>query len=423
MTKVLWPETHFHLRRGFKCTLQGCNMSETKETVEFVRVHFSAAALQEAPGVPAHVDVGELARCVQGVVLQKQKAFECGPHLPHGFPRWDEVNFFEGKGPARAMLDLICHHFGLALQDMRPKKKPVRKQTLTCPKAASPGTLSAKKASVTKVRKDLSHSRSLEAGAKTPYMGPIGPWPAATTAATFAPMSCGGGHNFLQPVHEGFHKPSSQGAIFTAPCHCSSVSLIHGNLQSMQGAEHQEIAAPCDSLVWGSMMLPGTLAYASDATSPSSATTEAISPGSPGHLPASSNESYIESVSPGCCSSVSEGVWHTHAIDASWGCATTTETEGSSHGANLNDFVEFMDTFLGPEGVQDANQFLDMHATNVDPLLSASAEHYANCSTRLQSPPTDPPADQPRGMGTPEQVVSSFLAELVSSSVGAGANS
>ena len=113
----------------------------------------------------------------------------------------------------------------------------------------------------------------------------------------------------------------------------------------------------------------------------------------------------------------------THAIDASWGCATTTETEADSHGANLNDFVEFMDTFLGLEGVRDANQFLDVHVTDVDPLLCASTEYYANCSTQLQSLPTDPPADQLHGKDTTEQIVSSFLAGLVGSSVGTGENS
>ena len=62
-------------------------MSETEEFLEFVCVHFSAASLQGAPGVPADVNVEELARCVQGVVLHKKKAFGFGPHLPHGFPR------------------------------------------------------------------------------------------------------------------------------------------------------------------------------------------------------------------------------------------------------------------------------------------------------------------------------------------------
>ena len=37
--------------------LQDEKLSE--ETLEFVRVHFSAASLQEAPGVPADVDVEE----------------------------------------------------------------------------------------------------------------------------------------------------------------------------------------------------------------------------------------------------------------------------------------------------------------------------------------------------------------------------
>ena len=87
MTKVLWPQTHFYLRSSFKRTIQGStNMSETEETLEFIWVHFSAASLQGAPGVPADVNVKELACCLQGVALQKKKAFEFGPDLLHGFP-------------------------------------------------------------------------------------------------------------------------------------------------------------------------------------------------------------------------------------------------------------------------------------------------------------------------------------------------
>ena len=125
MAKVLWPQTHFHLRKGFKRAIQRvANMTETGESLEFACVLFSAESLQDAPGVPADVNVEELSRCVQGVVLQKKSVFRSGPHFPHGFPQWDGPDFCVGKGPARDLVDLICQHFGLTSPDMQVKKKP-----------------------------------------------------------------------------------------------------------------------------------------------------------------------------------------------------------------------------------------------------------------------------------------------------------
>ena len=95
--------------------------------------------------VEADVNVEELSRCVQGVVLQKKSEFRSGPHFPHGFPQWDGPDFCVGKGPARDLVDLICQHFGLTSPDMQVKKKPALRQT--------------RKSSVTKTTNDQ-HRRS-----------------------------------------------------------------------------------------------------------------------------------------------------------------------------------------------------------------------------------------------------------------------
>ena len=67
ISQALWPDTRKFLRAGFKHSHQ--ELSDTEENLAFACVHFSAAAVREAAGVPAAADATELARCIQGSVL------------------------------------------------------------------------------------------------------------------------------------------------------------------------------------------------------------------------------------------------------------------------------------------------------------------------------------------------------------------
>lgn len=73
---------------------------------------------------------------------------------------------------------------------------------------------------------------------------------------------------------------------------------------------------------------------------------------------------------------------------------THTQTWADLKDADLDAFVEVMDTFLSLPGPQDASQFPDMQATTVDPVLTHSAEYCANCPSLTQSPPADQLLDE-----------------------------
>ena len=163
MAKVLWPETHFHLRKGFMSAAS--TMNETAQHLEFARVYFSAASLREAPGVPADVNVEQLACCVQGAVLRTKSEFEPGPHLPPGFPQLD------GQKTATHMVELICRHFGLSQPGMHENQAPRKRaaaQTGTCKMPSS------KKASITKPPPTRTRKQAHVEASQT---RPSGPWP------------------------------------------------------------------------------------------------------------------------------------------------------------------------------------------------------------------------------------------------------
>ena len=77
--------------------------------------------MQETPGLPASVNVEELARCVQGVVLRMHQQFAAGPHLP------DRFSFYKGMGSGlgSGMVQAVAQHFNFQLA---PVPKPVAKK-------------------------------------------------------------------------------------------------------------------------------------------------------------------------------------------------------------------------------------------------------------------------------------------------------